>query len=129
MQHGDAADRAAVCQKLLNCEIRDHWIIASKHLPGCPFHSPPYFRIVPHLNLFFHFLTLKLSLLMNRFLFPFFIFIFCLALHEQIIKASLLQGALGRKKKSARSYLKWAVKFANCCRKSRYSFLLQENQA
>lgn len=32
------------------------------------------------------------------------------------------------KKKSARSYLKWAVKFTNCYRKTRYSFLLQENQ-
>jgi len=57
------------------------------------------------------------------FFFSFFILAFCLALQEQIVKCSLLQGALGAKKKSARSYLKWVEKFGNCYRKTRNSFL------
>lgn len=102
---------------------------------GACFISPAYFHIVPHLNSGFFSTFLRWSLVCHYFIsaclygfsfffffLSFFILAFCLALQEQVIKGSLLQGAL-EKKSSARSCLKWAVDFANYYGKTSYSFL------
>lgn len=111
--------------------------LPSTRVDAC-FISPPYFHIAPHHNLFFHLLRLKLSLLVILFLFfifflSFFIFVFCLALHEQIIKASLLQGGLGRKNLPEVIWNGlWNLQTVTgkagivfCSRKTRYSFPFQ----
>lgn len=128
LQCRDTADRAVVCQELLSCEIgrllgHRFWERACVNISS---HPLTFIQSLASIQGVFHFFNMAISFVIDSVLhtsmdfpffppFPFLMLSFCLALQEQIIKGSLLQGAL-EKNPTILPEVIWsgAVKFANC---------------